>query len=77
MGTEVSELDVINIKQLCDQLLFSVIACRTLPGSTVQILGAEKALFFRAPKTKHATPKYGLVKQRQSSRVKYAGHLQH
>ncbi|PHT82521.1 Nucleolar protein 58 [Capsicum annuum] len=30
------------------------------PGSTVQILGAEKALF-RALKTKHATPKYGLL----------------
>ncbi|CAI0410379.1 unnamed protein product [Linum tenue] len=29
-------------------------------GSTVQILGAEKALF-RALKTKHATPKYGLI----------------
>lgn len=30
------------------------------PGSTVQILGAEKALF-RALKTKKATPKYGLI----------------
>ncbi|KAM1298225.1 hypothetical protein ACFX13_025503 [Malus domestica] len=30
------------------------------PGSIVQILGAEKALF-RALKTKHATPKYGLI----------------
>eukprot|EP00899_Mesostigma_viride_P005807 jgi/Mesvir1/15227/Mv06454-RA.2 len=30
------------------------------PGSTVQILGAEKALF-RALKTKHETPKYGLI----------------
>jgi nucleolar protein 58 len=30
------------------------------PASTVQILGAEKALF-RALKTKHATPKYGLI----------------
>lgn len=30
------------------------------PGSTIQILGAEKALF-RALKTKHATPKYGLL----------------
>lgn len=29
-------------------------------GSTIQILGAEKALF-RALKTKHATPKYGLI----------------
>jgi nucleolar protein 58 len=30
------------------------------PGSTIQILGAEKALF-RALKTKHDTPKYGLL----------------
>ncbi|PHH83809.1 hypothetical protein CDD82_44 [Ophiocordyceps australis] len=30
------------------------------PGSTIQILGAEKALF-RALKTKHETPKYGLI----------------
>lgn len=30
------------------------------PASTVQILGAEKALF-RALKTKRDTPKYGLI----------------
>lgn len=30
------------------------------PASTIQILGAEKALF-RALKTKSATPKYGLL----------------
>jgi len=30
------------------------------PSSTVQILGAEKALF-RALKSKHDTPKYGLI----------------
>jgi nucleolar protein 58 len=30
------------------------------PASTVQILGAEKALF-RALKTKRETPKYGLI----------------
>merc|ERR1712137_898328 len=30
------------------------------PASTVQILGAEKALF-RALKAKHDTPKYGLI----------------
>ncbi|OAA60917.1 nucleolar protein nop5 [Niveomyces insectorum RCEF 264] len=29
-------------------------------GSTIQIIGAEKALF-RALKTKHSTPKYGLI----------------
>lgn len=31
-----------------------------VPASTIQILGAEKALF-RALKTKHDTPKYGLI----------------
>lgn len=31
-----------------------------LPASTIQILGAEKALF-RALKTKSKTPKYGLL----------------
>lgn len=30
------------------------------PASTIQILGAEKALF-KALKTKHDTPKYGLI----------------
>merc|ERR1739845_334063 len=34
------------------------------PASTVQILGAEKALF-KALKTKHDTPKYGLIYQAQ------------
>jgi len=33
------------------------------PASTVQILGAEKALF-RALKTKGNTPKYGLIYHR-------------
>ncbi|XP_047338387.1 probable nucleolar protein 5-2 [Impatiens glandulifera] len=100
MGTEVSELDLINIRDLCDQVLSlseyraqlydylksrmntvapnltalvgelvgarliahggSLINLSKQPGSTVQILGAEKALF-RALKTKHATPKYGLI----------------
>lgn len=100
MGTEVSELDLINIKELCEQVLSlaeyraqlydylksrmntiapnltalvgelvgarliahggSLINLAKQPGSTVQILGAEKALF-RALKTKHATPKYGLI----------------
>jgi len=32
------------------------------PASTIQILGAEKALF-RAMRTKHNTPKYGLIYQ--------------
>ncbi|KAM0022820.1 putative Nop domain-containing protein [Helianthus debilis subsp. tardiflorus] len=100
MGTEVSELDLVNIKDLCDQVLSlseyraqlydylksrmntiapnltaivgelvgarliahggSLLNLAKQPGSTVQILGAEKALF-RALKTKHATPKYGLI----------------
>merc|ERR1712227_825854 len=38
----------------------SLINLAKYPSSTVQILGAEKALF-RALKTKHATPKYGLI----------------
>eukprot|EP00250_Pteridium_aquilinum_P016509 c23139_g1_i1 orf=272-2062(-) len=38
----------------------SLINLAKQPGSTIQILGAEKALF-RALKTKHATPKYGLI----------------
>lgn len=100
MGTEVSDLDLMNIKELCDQVLSlseyraqlydylksrmntiapnltalvgelvgarliahggSLLNLAKQPGSTVQILGAEKALF-RALKTKHATPKYGLI----------------
>ncbi|XP_051140986.1 probable nucleolar protein 5-1 [Andrographis paniculata] len=100
MGTEVSDLDLTNIKDLCNQVLSlaeyraqlydylksrmntiapnltalvgelvgarliahggSLINLAKQPGSTVQILGAEKALF-RALKTKHATPKYGLI----------------
>ncbi|AES94046.1 putative Nop domain-containing protein [Medicago truncatula] len=100
MGTEIGELDLANIRELCDQVLSlseyraqlydylksrmntiapnltamvgelvgarliahggSLINLAKQPGSTVQILGAEKALF-RALKTKHATPKYGLI----------------
>ncbi|KAL5209335.1 hypothetical protein ABZP36_004958 [Zizania latifolia] len=100
MGTEVSELDLLNIRELCDQVLSlseyraqlfdylrsrmntiapnlttlvgelvgarliahggSLVNLAKQPGSTIQILGAEKALF-RALKTKHATPKYGLI----------------
>ncbi|KAJ3669869.1 hypothetical protein LUZ60_010193 [Juncus effusus] len=100
MGTEVSDLDLLNIRELCDQVLAlseyraqlydylknrmntiapnltslvgelvgarliahggSLVNLSKQPGSTIQILGAEKALF-RALKTKHATPKYGLI----------------
>jgi len=100
MGTEISELDLLNIKALCDQVvslseyrlqLFDYLKNRMAaiapnltmmvgelvgarliahsgsllnlakhPASTVQILGAEKALF-RALKAKTDTPKYGLI----------------
>lgn len=100
MGTEVNDLDLLNIRELCDQVLAlseyraqlydylksrmntiapnltalvgELVGARLIahggslmnlakqPGSTIQILGAEKALF-RALKTKHATPKYGLI----------------
>merc|ERR1712158_20577 len=100
MGTEISEVDLINIKHLCGQvveiqeyrgqlyeylknrmmaiapnlttLVGELVGARLIahagslmnlakhPASTVQILGAEKALF-KALKTKHDTPKYGLI----------------
>merc|ERR1712002_1098330 len=100
MGTEISEVDLLNIKHLCQQvveiqeyrgqlyeylknrmmaiapnltvLVGELVGARLIahagslmnlakhPASTVQILGAEKALF-KALKTKHDTPKYGLI----------------
>lgn len=100
MGTEISEDDILNIQNLCDQVieissyrtqLYEYLKSRMMamapnltvlvgelvgarlishsgslinlakhPASTVQILGAEKALF-RALKTKKDTPKYGLI----------------
>jgi len=100
MGTEISDVDLAHIKELCEQVvdladyrgqLFDYLKSRMAsvapnltvmvgelvgarliahagslmnlakhPASTVQILGAEKALF-RALKTKHETPKYGLI----------------
>merc|ERR1719174_259669 len=100
MGTEVSDLDIINIQALAEQVISmteyriqlfeylknrmnaiapnltilvgelvgarlishagSLINLAKQPASTVQILGAEKALF-RALKTKKDTPKYGLI----------------
>ncbi|KAJ3705563.1 hypothetical protein LUZ61_009268 [Rhynchospora tenuis] len=100
MGTEVSDLDLMNIRELADQVLAlaeyraqlyeylknrmntiapnltamvgelvgarliahggSLVNLAKNPGSTIQILGAEKALF-RALKSKHSTPKYGLI----------------
>merc|ERR1719446_1356225 len=100
MGTEIADLDVINIQALAEQVLSmteyriqlfeylknrmqaiapnltvlvgELVGARLIahaaslmnlakqPASTVQILGAEKALF-RALKMKHDTPKYGLI----------------
>jgi len=115
MGTDITELDLANIGELCDQIielgqyraqlheylknrmsalapnltvllgelvgarlvskagflkffcnfwkikiLGSLMALAKCPASTVQILGAEKALF-RALKTKKDTPKYGII----------------
>ncbi|KAK0423879.1 hypothetical protein QR680_008384 [Steinernema hermaphroditum] len=100
MGTDISELDLIHIQELCDQVIEltdyraqlseylknrmvalapnltvllgelvgarlishagSLVSLAKYPASTIQILGAEKALF-RALKTKRDTPKYGLI----------------
>merc|ERR1711902_408857 len=86
MGTEISDLDMLNIRHLCEYLknrmlaiapnltavVGELIGARLIshagsllnlskhPASTVQILGAEKALF-KALKTKHDTPKYGII----------------
>ncbi|XP_028166784.1 nucleolar protein 58 [Ostrinia furnacalis] len=100
MGTEISDDDIMNIQNLCDEiinitdyrthltdylkarmmamapnltvLIGEHIGARLIahagslmnlakhPASTIQIFGAEKALF-RALKTKKDTPKYGLI----------------
>jgi nucleolar protein 58 len=100
MGTEIAEIDIINIQALAEQVLSmseyraqlyeylknrmnaiapnltilvgELVGARLIshagslmnlakqPASTVQILGAEMALF-RALKTKSDTPKYGLI----------------
>jgi nucleolar protein 58 len=100
MGTELSDIDIILLNQLCTQLIElydyrlelneylknrmtalapnltvllgeligarlvsragSLVNLAKYPASTVQILGAEKALF-RALKTKRDTPKYGII----------------
>jgi len=100
MGTEISEMDIIHIQSLAEQVLSmteyraqlfeylknrmnaiapnltilvgEIVGARLIahagslmnlakfPSSTIQLLGAEKALF-RALKTKHDTPKYGLI----------------
>ncbi|XP_071522948.1 nucleolar protein 58 isoform X2 [Panulirus ornatus] len=100
MGTEVAEEDILNIHNLCEQVLElteyraqlyeylknrmiaiapnltilvgdlvgarliahagSLINLAKHPASTIQILGAEKALF-RALRSRNATPKYGLL----------------
>jgi nucleolar protein 58 len=48
------------LRILCVWSSGSLINLAKHPASTVQILGAEKALF-RALKTKKDTPKYGLI----------------
>ncbi|KAI5797786.1 nucleolar protein NOP58 [Geopyxis carbonaria] len=100
MGTEITDIDLTNIKALAEQVISfaeyriqlssyltarmnaiapnltvlvgelvgarliahagSLLNLSKAPASTLQILGAEKALF-RALKTKHDTPKYGLI----------------
>ncbi|XP_059050191.1 nucleolar protein 58 [Achroia grisella] len=100
MGTEISDDDIVNIQNLCDEIISindyrthltdylkarmmamapnltvligehigarliahagSLMNLAKHPASTVQIFGAEKALF-RALKTKKDTPKYGLI----------------
>ncbi|XP_058405607.1 nucleolar protein 58 isoform X2 [Diceros bicornis minor] len=69
MGTEVSEEDICNILHLCTQVdcphrgtacQGSLLNLAKHAASTVQILGAEKALF-RALKSRRDTPKYGLI----------------
>uniref|UniRef100_A0AC35TJZ3 Nop domain-containing protein n=1 Tax=Rhabditophanes sp. KR3021 TaxID=114890 RepID=A0AC35TJZ3_9BILA len=100
MGTAISEIDMLHISNLCDEVLGlttyrsdlaeylknrmaalapnltalvgelvgarlishagSLVNLAKYPASTVQILGAEKALF-RALKAKKDTPKYGLI----------------
>lgn len=45
---------------LKSKFLGSLVNLAKYPASTVQILGAEKALF-RALKTKKDTPKYGII----------------
>ena len=100
MGTEITDVDLLNIRALAEQVISfaeyrqqlssyltarmnaiapnltvlvgelvgarlishagSLLNLSKAPASTLQILGAEKALF-RALKTKHATPKYGLI----------------
>ena len=55
----------------------SLVNLAKCPASTVQILGAEKALF-KAIKTRHNTPKYGIIYQAQlvsSSQSKFKGKI--
>jgi len=55
----------------------SLLSLAKYPASTIQILGAEKALF-RAIKTRHQTPKYGLIYHASlvgSAPTKYKGKI--
>merc|ERR1712033_130668 len=63
MGMDISEIDLMNIERFAKKVISLSEYRKGLaeyPASTVQILGAEKALF-RALKTKGNTPKYGLI----------------
>lgn len=112
MGTDIMEEDLMNIKNLCTEVLEmqkcraqlyeylknrmaaiapnvtsmvgemvgarliahagSLVNLAKHPASTVQILGAEKALF-RAIKARHDTPKYGLIYHAQLIGQSHAG----
>ncbi|CAZ81173.1 unnamed protein product [Tuber melanosporum] len=68
MGQDISDMDIDNICNFAEKIVGarlishagSLTNLSKYPASTVQILGAEKALF-RALKTKGNTPKYGLI----------------
>merc|ERR1712179_721605 len=59
MGMDISPVDLLNIDMFASRVI-GLTDYRKAPASTVQILGAEKALF-RALKTRGNTPKYGLI----------------
>ncbi|KAJ6672265.1 NUCLEOLAR PROTEIN 5 NUCLEOLAR PROTEIN NOP5 NOP58 [Salix viminalis] len=62
MGQDLSPIDLINVQQFAQRVmdLSDLTNLAKCPSSTLQILGAEKALF-RALKTRGNTPKYGLI----------------
>ncbi|KAJ6374466.1 hypothetical protein OIU78_030059 [Salix suchowensis] len=65
MGQDLSPIDLIKCPAICSEARLishagSLTNLAKCPSSTLQILGAEKALF-RALKTRGNTPKYGLI----------------